>query len=208
MLLRLLARDYVNEPAASLWSWTAKQQSCCTSPTVPYVCRQQALAGCFSGGHVFRPITASFSNLAGSIKGGALRFGPGPMRLRFALSGYGVLDLTLKAAQVRGRYDGKGIRDAILAGAVDKNELNTKLVPAVAAMLSAVLTDPSVNKSTKDTIRTLFDSNQDGKISVAEVANNALIKTFLAGDVDVDSDGQQEMSLGLLFSAVPAVIKP
>jgi len=207
MLLRLLARDYVNEPAGALWSWSAQAQTCCSTPAFPTACKQQALAGCFSGGHVFRPIKASAAQLLGSIKGGALRFGPGPMRLRFALGSYGVLDLTLKAAYVRGRYDGKGIRDAVLAGAVDKHELDTKLLPAVAAMLNAVLTDPSTDKVTKDTIRTLFDADQDGKIAAAEVANNALIKTFLAGDVDVDNDGQMELSLGLLFSAVPAVIK-
>ena len=208
MLMRLLARDYVNEPSAQLWSWTAKEQTCCATPTAPLACKQQAQAGCFNGTHTFTPVQASASQMGGSIKGGALRFGPGPMRLRFALSGYGVLDLTLKAAQVRGHYDGKGIRDAILAGVLDKNELDNKLVPAIAAMMTAVLKDPTVDKSTKDTVRTLFDVNSDGVIATAEVANNALIKTFLAGDVDVDKDGSAEISLGLLFSAVPAVIKP
>jgi hypothetical protein len=208
MLMRLLARNYTNEPTAQLWNWTARQQKCCSTPSAPLACRQQALAGCFNGKHTFTPIQSSASQLSGSIKGGALRFGPGPMRLRFALSGYGVLDLTLKAAHVRGHYDGKGIRDAVLAGVLDKNELNNKLVPAIAVMLTTILKDASVDKTTKDTIRTLFDANNDGIIATTEVANNALIKTFLAGDVDVDKDGSPEISLGLLFSAVPAVIKP
>lgn len=208
MLMRLLARDYVNEPSAQLWNWTAKEQKCCSTPTVPLACKQQALAGCFSGKHSFTPIKASASMLGGSIKGGALRFGPGPMRLRFALSGYGVVDLTLKAAYVRGNYDGKGLRDAILAGVLDKSEMSGKLVPAITGMMNAVLKDPMVGKTTKDTILTLFDTNFDQVIAAAEIENNALIKTFLAGDVDVDKDGAPEISLGLLFSAVPAVIKP
>jgi hypothetical protein len=74
-------------------------------------------------------------------------------------------------------------------------------------MLNHALMDPLVDASSKAMIKALFDTNNDGTITAAELMSNALITTFMAGDVDVDKDGVKELSLGLGFTAVGATIK-
>lgn len=128
-------------------------------------------------------------------------------------------DATAMAPRVAGvDRDGCGLRVAgtsarrrciaVLAGAIETAELQNNVIPAMAALLNQVLQDPTTSQPVKDTILTLFDANQDGVITVAEVMDNSIIKTFLDGDVDVDNDGMNELSMGLGFKAVGAVITP
>ena len=50
----------------------------------------------------------------------------------------------------------------------------------------------------------MFDMDGDCHISVAEVANNNIIKAFLKGDVTL-ADGSKALSLAVGFDAVNAV---
>ncbi len=94
------------------------------------------------------------------------------------------------------------------APAIPPAEVSGVLVPAIASMLDRRLKDTTTPSATRATIQAIFDANKDGTLSDSEAASNPLIKTFLAGDVDVDSDGVEELSLGLGFTAVGAVIQP
>jgi len=138
-----------------------------------------------------------------------MSFGPAvKMKLRLPLGTTGVLDIEPKAAHLKGTIAAGSITGGVIAGALSQGDVQSKVVPAVAKALNDTLTDPSVDASVKNAIKTLFDANQDGQISTQEVGDNTLIKTFLAGDVDVDNDGTKELSLGLGFEVARAVIKP
>jgi hypothetical protein len=60
--------------------------------------------------------------------------------------------------------------------------------------------------SASSAIRSFFDTNNDGTISATEVSGNPLIKLFIGGDVDVDSDGIYELSLAVGFDVVDCTI--
>lgn len=198
MLLRLQATDYVDTPAALGWSWVGKTQPCSSQ-------------SCFDGSHTFPAVSDTKSPFTGRITAGKLHLGPSRLRFRFPIGAGNVLDLTLKQAFIDGRLAQPGvdkIEDGVLAGAIDQSDMKTQIVPALAQLLNELLADPATAKQTHDTIIVLFDADKDGKISMLEVAQNSIIKTFLSGDVDVDGDGVNEISLGLGFKAVSARIQP
>jgi hypothetical protein len=206
-LLRIFATSLTTDPAALAASWGAQPKVCCTS-TVPSTCASQAKTTCFSGSQTFSTQKGTGTFFSGAIASGKFSFGPTTMAFKLPLTPTTVVSLNLKAAYLKGTVSASGIASGVLAGAVSQSDLNTKVIPAIAVTLDTVVKDPLTDVTTKAMILTLFDTNSDGSISGTEIANNALIKTFLAGDVDVDSDGVNELSLGLSYTAVAAKIAP
>jgi hypothetical protein len=208
-LLRVQAASFTTAPSALGKYWQGKSQTCCTSPTLPTVCAAQARATCFSGTYTFTPSpTQPNPSLApGTISGGKMILGPATIKVLFPI-GAALMPLTLKSATIRGTLVGNDIPDGILAGAIPQSEVNGVVVPSTAGTLDRLYKDPATPSSTRSLLLVLFDTNGDGTISTSEVAGNALIKTFLAGDVDVDNDGVAELSLGWGFTAVGAMIQP
>lgn len=209
MLIRLQAASFTDAPSAVAQAWRGANQTCCTDSKDVAACKAEAAAGCFSGNHVFTPHpTDDYSTiLGGAITAGAIRYGPSKLTLALNISGGSTLDLSLLSVYLLGRLDSPGIADGVIAGALPKAELDGKVIPAITDILNNELTDPSTPQATIDTILSLFDSNADKIIAVSEVQGNALIQSFLGGDVDVDKDGTMELSLGIGFEAVPAVIQ-
>jgi hypothetical protein len=209
MLIRLQAASFTNAPSSVAQAWRGESQTCCTDPKDLVACEAEAAAGCYNGNHTFTPHpTDDYSTiLGGSITAGAIRYGPSKLTLALKISGGSTLDLNLLSVYLLGTLDSPGIADGVIAGALPKAELDSKVIPAITDILNDELSDPSTPQSTIDTILSLFDSDGDKVIAVSEVQNNALIETFLAGDVDVDKDGEKELSLGIGFEAVPAVIQ-
>ena len=90
---------------------------------------------------------------------------------------------------------------------IGNNRAKVTLLPAVAKTLDHEMNDPTTKQSTKDALKKVFDTDNDGKISAKEVSGNAAVQAVLAGDVDADKDGKkEELSLGLGFTAVGAKI--
>jgi len=209
MLIRVQAASFVDAAQAVAQVWRGEDQTCCANPDDLAQCKTEAFADCFSGSHLFKPHATAPSTtvLGGGITGGTFRFGPAPLTLTLKLAGVGTLDLALQSVFLTGKLSANAISDGVIAGVLSKSEIDSKLVPTVAGMLNDTLSDPTASQSTRDTIRNLFDANLDGKVDLAEVQNNSLIKMVLAGDVDVDHDGSPELSLGLGFEAVTAVIQ-
>jgi hypothetical protein len=212
LLARLQAADFANDPGTKGQLWTGAQVACCSSPTSP-TCAAEAKASCFKGDYSFSPAASSPQNLyaGGSIAAGKLSLFAGTLVLPLPITTAGTLDLMLKGAQIRGTLAAAApatttITDGVLAGAIPKSEIDNKIIPGVALMIDATLKDPATPQSTKSQILMLFDADKDGTITTQEVAGNALVKTFLAGDVDVDGDGVYELSVGVGFEAVGAVI--
>ena len=201
ILMRLQANSLVNDPTIKVQLWLGADTKCCTATYSPSQCAAQAAAACFNGKGTFKIHHTSPNDMifTGSISGGQLRLNPGKMRLRLFMAKT-VSDLPLKHAQLRGAVSEMMINSGVLTGAIPKADLDKTVIPQMAQWLDE--TYKTADKQTQDMIKQLFDTNGDGKVSHQEVANNALIKTFLAGDVDVEPDGQKELSMGFGYSAV------
>ena len=212
VLLRVQAKDMTSETSAKAQAWVGQDKVCCTADKsdkdYSTKCCAEAAKGCFNGKGEFAKKKSTEDMLfQGKITGGNLKLGPSKMKLNIPLVGTEVLELTLKYAHIKGVSTKDKITKGVLSGAIPKSELDKKVIPQVAKMVNDTYIDPKTDKSTKDMLKQLFDTNGDGKIEVKEVTENALIKTFLAGDVDVDGDGEKELSLGIGFTATGAVIK-
>ncbi len=80
------------------------------------------------------------------------------------------------------------------------------MVPFLAHALDASLAKSAGTE--RGEYLSVFDLDNDGTIADGDVACSALFKEFLAGDVDLDRDGDRELSIGLVFTAVDAVFNP
>ncbi len=186
----------------------ATAQSCCTSKEKPSACKAEALQSCFSGKHPFKvdPKLTAGPPVAGTIKDGTLALGRGDLPLRISYFGSGILDFVLHHASLRGKISSDGITEGVITGALSQYQICNVVIPTAARYFSEQYSDPKADQKTKDLLKTLFDSNKDGKITNAEVATNGLVKTFMDGDMDLDGDGAKELSIGVGFSAVLAKI--
>jgi len=207
ILMRAEAKD-LTAGDTTLQTWVAKKKACCTTTSDNKTCCTEADKACFNGTTEFEKSVSKEEYLfKGKIAGGKLTAGPSKMKLNLTLSGGAALALNLKYVQIKGDITATGIKNGVLSGAIPKDDLDNVIVPQIATMVNTAYTDPKGDKKTKDLLKTLFDTNKDGKITAAEVKGNGLIKTFLDGDVDVDGDGKKELSLGLGFTTVKAKIK-
>ena len=207
VLLKLQAADLVNDPKAKAQAWGGSS-SCCSSGKDLAKCKAEAQAKCFNGSAVIQKAGGSPENMifSGSITGGALSLSSSTMKLEIKLNLSSTLKLTFKHAHLSGKLTAAGITGGVLAGAIPKSDLASTLVPELAKLLDGVYKDPTTDKKTRDLIKQLADTNGDGTISSEEMAKNALLANLLAGDVDLDKDGEKELSLGIGLSAVPCVI--
>lgn len=146
----------------------------------------------------------------------------------------GVFPLVLQAVHAEGVINDRGVMSGQLHGVMSKDDVNTKIIPATAALLTQTINkDP--NSSSSKTIIMLFEDQtlpaskakcmvardcwatnpQTCKITADEVKAQPLIGNFLAPDVQVfDANGnwapvpkgtdKNGLSVGLGFTAVSA----
>ena len=214
-LLRVKASSLTTASTVLGHSWVGADAKCCalSSCLDPYnqtKCLAAAKTKCFAGTGTFKadPKYPKAMILGGSISNKKLSLGPGKLIVRMTLSSLGTMDLALAGATITGTVDSNGVTTGVMAGAIPQSVLNNSVIPNLASILDGMLKNPLIDSSTKAMLSSLFDTNSDGTISTAEVKNNALIKTFLSGDVDIDGDGIFELSVGLGFTAVKATITP
>jgi hypothetical protein len=194
--------NWQNAQLATLQAYTGEQELCCGSPMSCGA--DAAAASCYSGSHTFTVAQDSPTNavLSGFIGSGALEVGPGDVQALLPLGSFSA-KVTLKQAYITGMVDYDRISNGKLMGAIGKADMDQQVIPAVAALIDKEMNDPTTLPATRQALKTLFDKNPvDGKVTATELADNLLIKTFLAGDVDVDSDGKNEFSVGVGFTAV------
>lgn len=209
LLTRVQAASFIDDPFATGQSWIGAKAVCCAKPDDAAACATEALSTCFKGDFPFQVDASSPTDslLTGKIVAGHATMSAVRLRIPFPLWGMGALQLDLKAAQLSGKIGASTITGGVLAGALSKEEVDTKLIPSLAAMMDAQVKDPTVPQSRKDQILNLFDANKDYTVTTQEVAGNALVKTFLSGDVDVDNDAKLDLSVGIGFEAVGATIQ-
>jgi hypothetical protein len=149
--------------------------------------------------------------VAGKIVGGTFNGGPGDIRLEIALGGPDgiALDLIGARAKASGLSEG-GMESVIVAGAITKSDLDTKVIPAIHAQITPIITDdcpmPGASDcgcmagSTGRTILNLFDTMpKNCMVTIEEIVNNTLIQSLLAPDVKID--GMDALSLGIKAQA-------
>jgi len=208
LLLRTQANSLTGGSALTQ-TWTAADKTCCTTTTDTKKCCAEANTNCFAATSEHKPASTSPADqlFSGNIIGGKFMAGPSRMTLTVPLSATARLTLNLKHVVLKGDITATGIKNGVLSGAISKADLDKIVIPQIATMVNTTYTDAKTDQKTKDLLKTLFDTDKNGKITVAEVQNNPLIKTFLDGDVDVDGDSIKELSLGIGFQSTTCVIK-
>lgn len=177
----------------------------CTDPAMATTCGQH-----LKGTGMFTVAGTSPKDVlvSGPIVGGTFKGGPGKISLSIALTaGQPIqLDLLGARAQLKGMSE-TGVTDGILAGAIAKSDLDTKIIPAIKVQLDGTIAEDCPNGTPANDCNCMADSGgkqilglfdsapKDCKVSVEEIQNNSIIKAFLAPDVVID--GVDALSLGI-----------
>ncbi len=183
----------------------------CTNPADVATCGKH-----LAGTGVFTVAAGSPDNaaVAGKIAGGTFTGGPGNIALQIALGGTMAIRLDLIGARAKATgISETGMDSVILAGALTKEDLDTKVIPAIHQQILPIITRDCTNTtppdcgcmsgSTGKTVLGLFDSMpKDCMVTVDEIKNNTLIQSLLAPDVTID--GKMALSLGIKVKAVKA----
>jgi hypothetical protein len=136
-----------------------------------------------------------------------------PVTLTIALplvSGQAPLLIPVTAGRLTFKADASGkVTGGQLNGALKKEDVDAKVLPAVAALVTAQVQDPMASAAIK-----MFDINMDGTVTVDELKQNSLITNFLSPDIQLFEGGvykpnpakttKDSLSLGLGFEAVKA----
>ena len=151
--------------------------------------------------------------VAGKIINGVFTGGPGDISLQIALGGAMPIQLDLIGARAKATgITDSSMSEVILAGALTKADLDSKVIPAVHAQLGPIITrdctgtappDPCgcAANSTGKTIIGLFDTNpKDCTVTIDEIKTNSLIMSLLAPDVTIN--GEEALSLGIKITTV------
>jgi hypothetical protein len=157
--------------------------------------------------------------LAGKIVGGTFTGGPGNLSLQIAIGGTNPIQLDLigaraKASGISETMIGSGTSGGIIfAGAITKNDIDTKIIPAIVPQLATTImrdcnmpTMPPgcgcTSGSTGATIISFFDANHSCTVTEDELKMNSLVMSLLQPDVTID--GQMALSIGIKATAVKA----
>ena len=223
LLVDFQTKDFMNTAAAGIQVFLGNK------PTAPAPCNASETydpvtkMGCkhhLDGTGSFTISSASPQNaaLGGKIVNGQFSGGPGDLSLQIAIGGSMAIDLNLigarvKASSISDAGIGSGTSGgAVVAGAVTKTDVDTKVIPAVHAQLVPTIMADCKNlsappdcgcpaDSTGKTLLGLFDTMpKDCNVTIEEITGNTLIASVLAPDVTID--GKMALSVGIKATAV------
>jgi hypothetical protein len=207
--LRATALDKASN--AGLWLFLGQNPNPapCTNPADLNTCGKHLVANATFG---VAPTNGPYSLLKGKIQNGVFTGGPGNVTLLLRLSDTGnPVEVPLRGVRVKATVSANGLTDAILAGAVFKDDMTGRVLPGVHGLLTAVVArDCSAADgfakppnmcckpgSTGETlVNSLFLMNPDDRIKyncqipLEVFINNPFVGTLLAPDVRLfDSAG-------------------
>ncbi len=208
LLLRLDAKDLRNQANTNAQLWIAGADKCCAEGLSQAACAAEAQKTCFNGSWVFQKGAQSPDDMIfnGSIQSGQLYAGPSSVRFNLQIRKGMSFPLTLKHGFISGKTSDSGVTEGILNGALPQSEIQGSLIPEIAAALDEMIQNPHSDPNTTNMFKSLFDLNHDGTITKEEVSQSSVTSGLFAGDVDVDKDGEKELSFGIGFKAVPCEI--
>ena len=229
LLADIQTKDFTNTTAAGIQVFlgdkaTAMPAPCSGTeaydPTTKTGCKHHLDGSGVFGISSSSPMDAA---LRGKFVNGTFTAGPGDLTLQIALGGTDAIELDLIGARAKatgvtesmiGTATSGGI---ILAGAITKDDIDKKVIPAVQKQLVPIimrdcnmLTAPPGcgcgADTTGKTIIGLFDTSHDCAVAEDEIKNNNLIMSLLSPDVTID--GKMALSLGIKASAVKGSFTP
>lgn len=166
----------------------------------------------FDGSDTFTVDSAGPVNsvLRGPIVKGHFSGGPGEVRAQLVVLGT-TIDIGLIGVRLEADVSEKGCQNGRLGGGITVSELNSKVLPALAAGINQL--SPAA-KAAGGTLLTTLDANGDGTITGEELGQNVLVKLATTPDLDLlDASGKfnprqdgvnDSMSVGLGFACAPA----
>jgi hypothetical protein len=169
-----------------------------------------------SGTGMFTVAATSPTNaiVAGGISGGTFAGGPNEISLDLALlPGSAPVHLRLVGAHISADVTEAGCTNGRLGGGIPQDDVNTSVLPAVAAFLNQYVHDHPGTPATA-LILFFFDTEPPmGTIDVDDLLNSNFVKNLLKPDVDLlDAEGQpghdgvkESISLALGFDCTKAV---
>ena len=222
LLVDFQTKDFTNTAAAGIQIFLGENEmpaACNADETYDEV----TMTGCghhLDGNASFSIAANSPDNaaLAGKIINGKFTGGSedSSVSLQIALGGTEAIQLDLIGARAQATgISETGISDSlILAGAVTKDDIDTKVIPAVHGQLAPILTRDCTTTtppecgcadgSTGATVISVFDTTpKDCMVTIDEIKNNQLIVSLLAPDVEIQ--GKKALSLGIKATAVKAM---
>ena len=189
--------------------WIGEQRSCCPSAVTATECKKDAATGCFSGSAQLRPRSSAKPGtfVSGTLDGKQLFLDRGRAVLPMSFDCTTIAMIPLVSVRITGQVSGGKITHGVLAGTIHKTHVHSLVMPGLARRLDLDLKGKETDKQTKEQISIMFDTDGDGTVEAGEVAGSALLRHFLAGDVDADGDGTCDLSVGVGFTAVSAKIE-
>lgn len=211
MLARIGTTSFQNSPIAAFESYAG------TDPSVP-PCASDADTTCRK--HLQG--TSSFSAAAdpkgkalrGKFEAGRFYATGGELVVRVALLGSAPIDLVLMGSKAElTMTTDTSIGQVKLAGAVSREQIDNKVIPAVQQNLSSSVTADCTTPTAADcgcpaesngaeAIKMFDKAPVDCTISIDEVRDSSLVSALLAPDVNID--GTMALSLGVSATAVMA----
>jgi hypothetical protein len=180
----------------------------------------------FSGTEPFAlaPVEGIDGELAGTLVGAGLSAGPGTVPVLLTVNGDP--DAVIALVGVGGRIDaeasGIGLGSGLLGAAFTEDEVDTRLLPAMATGIDAILLRDCPEGvcqpgSPGEELAIFFDDNGDFRVTEEEFRASALISSTVGnpdldlfdenGDFNPRMDGVKEsLSFGVRLTAVPAVL--
>lgn len=158
--------------------------------------------------------------LKGKFSAGSFKAGPGKLAIQIALTGEPITINLIGARAQLSSVTADGIGKGILGGAISQTELDSNILPAIAAQFEGLLVrdcGPAGQRAVANSCSCRADTTglslvtgtlsfdsapQDCTISVAEIKNHTVIRTALKMDIMVDN--QPALSVGLGFSTKKA----
>jgi hypothetical protein len=148
----------------------------------------------FSGSETFSivPGSPTDSRLPGSISAGRAIAGPGTFPLKLALPDAQPIQVLLHGARVEADVDPETgeLSNARLGGALTEQEIDQVLIPALTESYQAIIARDCPNNqcvadSAGQQLLDLFDVDDDGALTVAEVRNSDTVGALVAPDLDL-----------------------
>ena len=154
----------------------------------------------------------AYSPLVGLLTNGRFTGGPGSGRVQIFLLGQPV-DVDLIGVRLEADLSAQGCANGKLGGGVTVEEFRGKLLPAIASGLNQIIT---ADKDASNTLLPVFDTDNNGTVTVQEIENNPLLMMAISPDLDLlDASGKfspgqdgvnDSYSIGLGFTCVPVIL--